>query len=91
MSDDQQRPDDRGAHGRKPDGGKPYRGKPGGGGKPYGKPYRGAPGERPVSGRPYAPRPDGDRPLDRPVTKFERRGLRHGHRIVDWRFEKYAL
>ena len=34
---------------------------------------------------------DGDRPLDRPVTKFERRGLRHGHRIVDWRFEKYAL
>lgn len=28
---------------------------------------------------------DGDRPLDRPVTKFERRGLRHGHRIVDWR------
>ena len=34
---------------------------------------------------------DGDRPLDRPVTKFERRGLRHGHRIVDWRFEKNAL
>lgn len=26
----------------------------------------------------------GDRPLDRPVTRFERRGLRHGHRIVDW-------
>ena len=27
---------------------------------------------------------DGDRPLDRPVTKFERRGLRKGHRICDW-------
>jgi tRNA (guanine-N7-)-methyltransferase len=26
----------------------------------------------------------GDRPLDRPVTRFERRGLRHGHHIVDW-------
>lgn len=26
----------------------------------------------------------GDRPLDRPVTKFERRGLKRGHRIVDW-------
>lgn len=34
---------------------------------------------------------DGDRPLDRPVTKFEKRGLRHGHRITDWRFEKIAL
>lgn len=34
---------------------------------------------------------DGDRPLDRPVTKFERRGLRHGHRIFDWRFEKITL
>ncbi len=33
----------------------------------------------------------GDRPLDRPVTKFERRGLRHGHGIVDWRFEKNPL
>ena len=33
----------------------------------------------------------GDRPLDRPVTKFERRGLRHGHGIVDWRFEKNTL
>jgi hypothetical protein len=22
------------------------------------------------------------------MTKFERRGLRHGHRIWDWRFEK---
>ncbi len=31
---------------------------------------------------------DGDRPLDRPMTKFERRGLRKGHRIWDWRFEK---
>jgi tRNA (guanine-N7-)-methyltransferase len=28
----------------------------------------------------------GDEPLDRPETKFERRGLRHGHRIRDWRF-----
>jgi tRNA (guanine-N7-)-methyltransferase len=28
----------------------------------------------------------GDRPLDRPGTKFERRGLRRGHRIHDWRF-----
>ena len=33
----------------------------------------------------------GDRPLDRPVTKFERRGLRHGHAIVDWRFGKNTL
>ena len=31
---------------------------------------------------------DGDRPLGRPGTKFERRGLKHGHRIVDWRFIK---
>ena len=29
---------------------------------------------------------DGDRALDRPQTKFERRGVRHGHRICDWRF-----
>ena len=28
----------------------------------------------------------GDKPLDRPGTKFERRGLRRGHRIRDWRF-----
>lgn len=28
----------------------------------------------------------GERALDRPQTKFERRGLRHGHRIFDWRF-----
>lgn len=28
----------------------------------------------------------GDRALERPQTKFERRGLRRGHRIVDWRF-----
>jgi tRNA (guanine-N7-)-methyltransferase len=34
---------------------------------------------------------DGDNPFERPVTKFERRGLRHGHRIVDWRFQKNAL
>jgi tRNA (guanine-N7-)-methyltransferase len=27
----------------------------------------------------------GDRPLDRPVTRFERRGLKLGHRIFDWR------
>ena len=31
---------------------------------------------------------DGEAPLDRPQTKFERRGLRKGHRIVDWRFKK---
>jgi len=29
---------------------------------------------------------DGYAPLDRPRTKFERRGLRKGHRICDWRF-----
>lgn len=34
---------------------------------------------------------DGDKPLDRPLTKFERRGLTAGHRIVDWRFEKIDL
>ncbi len=28
----------------------------------------------------------GDDPLDRFTTKFERRGLRKGHRIWDWRF-----
>lgn len=32
----------------------------------------------------------GDRPLDRPQTKFERRGLRKGHRICDWCYEKTA-
>ena len=31
---------------------------------------------------------DGDQPLDRPQTKFERRGLRKGHRIWDWRFDR---
>jgi tRNA (guanine-N7-)-methyltransferase len=31
---------------------------------------------------------DGDQPLDRPSTKFERRGLRKGHRIWDWRFDR---
>ncbi len=31
---------------------------------------------------------DGDAPLDRPETKFERRGLRKGHRIWDWRFTR---
>jgi len=30
----------------------------------------------------------GDRPLDRPQTKFELRGLRRGHRITDWRFRR---
>ena len=30
----------------------------------------------------------GNQPLDRPQTKFERRGLRHGHRIWDWRFDR---
>lgn len=28
---------------------------------------------------------DGDQPLDRPQTKFERRGLKLGHRIFEWR------
>jgi MFS family permease len=32
----------------------------------------------------------GDEPLDRPGTKFERRGLRRGHRIWDWRFVRAA-
>lgn len=32
----------------------------------------------------------GDRPFERPQTKFERRGLRKGHGICDWRFEKVA-
>ncbi len=32
---------------------------------------------------------DGEAPLDRPQTKFERRGLRKGHRIWDWCFEKF--
>jgi tRNA (guanine-N7-)-methyltransferase len=31
---------------------------------------------------------DGEAPLDRPQTKFERRGLRKGHRIWDWCFTK---
>ncbi len=31
---------------------------------------------------------DGNQPLDRPRTKFERRGLKFGHRIVDWRLER---
>jgi tRNA (guanine-N7-)-methyltransferase len=33
---------------------------------------------------------DGDRPLDRPSTKFEQRGLRKGHRIVDWCLTKIS-
>ncbi len=28
----------------------------------------------------------GDAPLDRPQTKFEKRGLKLGHRIFDWRY-----
>lgn len=32
---------------------------------------------------------DGDAPLDRPRTKFERRGLRKGHGICDWCIEKH--
>lgn len=31
----------------------------------------------------------GDEPLDRPMTKFERRGLKQGHRIWDWRFDRH--
>lgn len=31
---------------------------------------------------------DGEQPLDRPQTKFERRGLKKGHRIFDWCFTK---
>ena len=31
---------------------------------------------------------DGEQPLDRPQTKFERRGLKRGHRIWDGCFEK---
>jgi tRNA (guanine-N7-)-methyltransferase len=34
---------------------------------------------------------DGDQPLDRAATKFERRGVRHGHRIWDWRFVRIDL
>ncbi|MDH4125491.1 MAG: tRNA (guanosine(46)-N7)-methyltransferase TrmB [Gammaproteobacteria bacterium] len=34
---------------------------------------------------------DGEAPLDRPATKFERRGGRLGHRIWDWRFQKIDL
>lgn len=33
---------------------------------------------------------DGEAPLDRPQTKFERRGMRHGHRIVDWHFARVS-
>ena len=34
---------------------------------------------------------DGDQPLARTATKFELRGLRHGHRIWDWRFVRIEL
>ena len=33
---------------------------------------------------------DGEAPLDRPQTKFEKRGLRKGHRIWDWSFRRVA-
>ena len=33
---------------------------------------------------------EGGEPLDRPETKFERRGLRKGHRIWDWRFVRIS-
>jgi len=33
---------------------------------------------------------DGERPLDRPQTKFEQRGLKKGHPICDWCFTKTA-
>ncbi|MDZ7644295.1 MAG: tRNA (guanosine(46)-N7)-methyltransferase TrmB [Woeseiaceae bacterium] len=39
---------------------------------------------RPVERRQHA----GDAPLERPVTKFERRGLARGHQIVDWKLER---
>ena len=31
---------------------------------------------------------NGESPLDRPQTKFERRGLKKGHQICDWSFTK---
>jgi tRNA (guanine-N7-)-methyltransferase len=31
---------------------------------------------------------DGSEPLDRPPTRFEARGLKLGHRIWDWRYER---
>ncbi len=31
---------------------------------------------------------DGSQSLDRPMTKFERRGLKKGHRIWDWQFRR---
>jgi len=34
---------------------------------------------------------DGDQPLARAATKFERRGVRHGHRIWDWQFVRIDL
>ena len=34
---------------------------------------------------------DGDDPFERPMTKFEKRGLREGNRIHDWKFEKKGL
>ncbi len=34
---------------------------------------------------------DGDNPLARSATKFERRGLRQGHQIWDWKFHRIDL
>ena len=34
---------------------------------------------------------DGTQPLARTATKFERRGVRHGHRIWDWRLVRNGL
>jgi tRNA (guanine-N7-)-methyltransferase len=34
---------------------------------------------------------DGESPLDRPRTKFERRGLKKGHRICDWCLTKLTI
>lgn len=33
---------------------------------------------------------DGGQPLDRPTTKFERRGLALGHRITEWRLLRFS-
>ncbi len=32
----------------------------------------------------------GDNPLDRPITKFERRGLKLGHKIWDWQLTRIS-
>ncbi len=33
---------------------------------------------------------NGEEPIDRPTTKFERRGLGKGHKIWDWQLRKYS-